>query len=133
MYPMGKRPDAKRGTEWIDSGVHAWRRKVDVRLPGRGNSNSHGARLVHLIITMITWFRSSRLSIKDFVCMHGGRVGTREALSPFPAEGENGSNAEPLPPTCAEPSDHGGCVELLHCRGTSLTRPPPLLGSYCRT
>ena len=28
-------------------------RKVDVRLPGKGNSNSHGARPVHLIITMI--------------------------------------------------------------------------------
>jgi len=30
-----------------------WARKVDVRLPGKGNSNSHGARPVHLIITMI--------------------------------------------------------------------------------
>jgi len=29
-----------------------FRRKVDVRLPGKGNSN-YGARLVHLIITMI--------------------------------------------------------------------------------
>jgi len=28
-------------------------RKVDVRLSGKGNSNSHGARPVHLIITMI--------------------------------------------------------------------------------
>ena len=28
-------------------------RKVDVRLPGKGNSNYHGARPVHLIITMI--------------------------------------------------------------------------------
>ena len=27
--------------------------KVDVRLPGKGNSHSHGARPVHLIITMI--------------------------------------------------------------------------------
>ena len=26
---------------------------VDVRLPGKGNSNSHGARPVHLIITMM--------------------------------------------------------------------------------
>ena len=39
-------------------------RKVDVRLPGKGNSNSPGARPVHLIITMITWIRTSRLSIK---------------------------------------------------------------------
>ena len=34
-----------------------------VRLPGKGNSNSHGARPVHLIITMIKWIRTSRLSI----------------------------------------------------------------------
>ena len=40
-------------------------RKVDVRLPGKGNSNSHGARPVHLIMTMIKWIRTSRLSIKN--------------------------------------------------------------------
>ena len=28
-------------------------RKVDVRLPGKGNSNSHGARPVRVIITMM--------------------------------------------------------------------------------
>ena len=38
-------------------------RKVDVRLPGKENSNSHCARPVHLIITMIKWIRTSRLSI----------------------------------------------------------------------
>ena len=32
---------------------------------GNGNSNSHGARPVHLIITMIKWIRTSRLSIKN--------------------------------------------------------------------
>jgi len=40
-------------------------RKVDVRLPEKGNSNSHGARPVCLIITMIQWIRTSRLSIKN--------------------------------------------------------------------
>ena len=40
-------------------------RKVHVRLPGKGNSSSHGTKLVHLIITMIEWFRASRLSIKN--------------------------------------------------------------------
>jgi len=39
--------------------------KVDVRLPGKGNSNSHGPRPVHLIITMMKWIRTSRLSIKN--------------------------------------------------------------------
>ena len=40
-------------------------RTVDLRLPGKGNSNSHGARPVHLIITMIEWIRTSRLSMKN--------------------------------------------------------------------
>ena len=40
-------------------------RKVYVRLPGKGNSNSQGARPVDLIITMIKWIRTSRLSIKN--------------------------------------------------------------------
>jgi len=42
-------------------------RKADVRLPGKRNSDSHDARPVHLIITMIKWIRTSRLSIKDFL------------------------------------------------------------------
>ena len=40
-------------------------RNIDVRLPGQGNSNLHGARLVHLIITMMRWFRTRRLSSKE--------------------------------------------------------------------
>ena len=36
-------------------------RKVDVRLPGKGDSTPHGARPVHLIITMIKWIQDSRL------------------------------------------------------------------------
>ena len=31
---------------------------------GKGNSNSHGTRPVQLIITMIKWIRTSRLSMK---------------------------------------------------------------------
>ena len=41
--------------------------QADVRLPGKGNSNSHGTRPVHLIIKMIQWIRTSRLSIKNSV------------------------------------------------------------------
>jgi len=37
---------------------------------GKGNSNSHGARPVHLITTMIKWFRTSRLSTKNYLCLH---------------------------------------------------------------
>ena len=40
-------------------------RKVNVKLPGKGNSKSHGERPVHLIITMIKWIWTSRLSTKD--------------------------------------------------------------------
>ena len=40
-------------------------RKVNIRLPRKGNSNSHGARPAHQIITIIDWIRSSRLSIKN--------------------------------------------------------------------
>ena len=38
-------------------------RKVDVWLPGKGNSNPHGARPIHQIITMMKWSWASRLSI----------------------------------------------------------------------
>jgi len=37
-------------------------RKVDIRLPGKGDSNSHGARPVH---QKHRWTRTSRLSIKN--------------------------------------------------------------------
>ena len=40
-------------------------RKVDVRLPAKGNSISHDARPVHQIITMMKWIRTSRSSIKE--------------------------------------------------------------------
>jgi hypothetical protein len=42
-------------------------RKVDIRLPGNGNSTSHGARPVFEIISMIKWIRTSRLSIKKYL------------------------------------------------------------------
>ena len=43
--------------------------KVDVTLPGKGNSSSHGARQVHLIITMIKWIQTSGLPINDFLSL----------------------------------------------------------------
>jgi hypothetical protein len=46
----------------------SWRlKKVDVRLACKGNSNSHDARPVHLIITMIQWIRTSSFSKKKFL------------------------------------------------------------------
>jgi hypothetical protein len=52
-------------------GFYGGSRKVDVRLPEKGNSNSHGARPVHLIISLIKWIRTSRLSIKNFLSYGG--------------------------------------------------------------
>ena len=46
-------------------------RKEDVKLPGEGNSNCHGARPVHLIIAVIKWIRTSRLSIKNIEVQGG--------------------------------------------------------------
>ena len=43
-------------------------RQIDVRLPGNENSNSHGARRVHLIMKLMKWIRTGRLSIKNFLC-----------------------------------------------------------------
>jgi len=47
-------------------------RKVDVRLPGKGDSNSHGARPVRLIITMIKLIRTSRLSAQNSLDIRAG-------------------------------------------------------------
>ena len=57
-----------------------WVRKVDVRLPGKGHSNSHGARPVHLIITMIKWIRTSRLSITNFLWQSGALADDRALI-----------------------------------------------------
>ena len=45
--------------------LHCLQVVVVLLLLANGNSNTHGARLVHLIITMIKWIRASRLSIKN--------------------------------------------------------------------
>ena len=46
-------------------------RQVDVKLPEKVNSNSHGARPVHLIITMIKWIWTSGLSMKNSLSLDG--------------------------------------------------------------
>ena len=43
-------------------------RKVDIRLPGKGDSNSHGARPAH---QKHRWTRTSRLSIKNSLSLPG--------------------------------------------------------------
>jgi len=63
-------------------------RKVDTRLPGTGNSNSHGARPVHQIISMIKWIRTSRLSIKKTL----SQLEDSLAVAPREAALEGGSD-----------------------------------------
>ena len=53
--------------------------RVVVRLPGKGDTDSHGARPVHQIMVIIKWIRTSRLSIKN--SLYDGRVGTNDRLS----------------------------------------------------
>ena len=40
-------------------------RKLDIKLPGKVDSNSHGTRPVHLIIRMMKQTQTSRLSMKN--------------------------------------------------------------------
>jgi len=43
-------------------------RKVDIRLPGKGNSNSHGAKPVH---QKHRWIRTRSLSMKNSLSLKG--------------------------------------------------------------
>jgi len=63
----------ERGTPVAGIQISSTGAKVDVRLPGKGNSNSQDARPVHLIITMIKWIRTSRLSITKSLSPLGPR------------------------------------------------------------
>jgi len=68
---LGLRVIKKKYTSSIsESATSAYCSGVDVSLPGQGNANSHGARPVHLIITMIMWIRTSSLSIKNSLSGH---------------------------------------------------------------
>jgi hypothetical protein len=56
----------------MPAGTRPGMRKVNVKLPGERNSNSHGARPVHQIITIIKWIRTSGLSIKKSLSREWG-------------------------------------------------------------
>ena len=79
---------------------HHAHRRHPVSLPGKGNSNSHGARPVHLIITMIKWIRTNRLSIKNslYAPSGGGESGHAERhAGPRDHHGDPTSPPGPLP------------------------------------
>ena len=54
---------------------------MDVRLRRKVNSNSHDARLVHPIITMIRWIRTSRLSMNNSLSRVGAEAMTSMGVS----------------------------------------------------
>jgi len=69
----------------VDLAVCTWARKVDIRLPGKRGSNSHGARPVH---QKHRWTRTSSLSIKNSLSLHVGfccLVDTTQAVTSVPA------------------------------------------------
>ena len=103
----------------------------DMRLPGKGNSNSHGARPVHLIITMIKWIRTSRLSIHNSLskAVRGGTRSEDAASSKAFESSRSGPPGRNQHPVSSPPS-------ALHSyktyRGTSLIRKRPPLVPYSR-
>ena len=72
--------------------------KKKKKLPGKVNPNPHGARPVHLMITMIKWTRTSRLSIQNSLSdpppHHPSRAGTRSRRR----KREGLSSRKPQPP-----------------------------------
>ena len=109
-----------RDRTW-DNARRAFRGEVDVRLPGKENSNFHGARPVYLIIPMIKWIRTSRLSIKNSLSLVG-----RDLCQ------ERVKAADLVPQVLATLLEALLCLVLLLYRGTSLTRKRPCLGPYSR-
>ena len=69
-------------------------RKVDLRLPGKGDSNSHGARPVH---QKHRWIRTSRLPIKNSLSLTP--AAGREAVGSLSAIDTRSARALPKPRT----------------------------------
>ena len=61
---MAKNPFTSPLSLFVHSNCDLAARKVDARLPEKRHSNSHCARPVHQIISMIKWIPTSRLSIQ---------------------------------------------------------------------
>ena len=97
-------------------------RKVDIRLPGKGNSNYHGARPVHRIISMVKWIRTSRLSIKNSLSLSVG-VNLVQAGDRLPLE----TYSRPKPRAHGLPRGSGVSDEQgspVGCRGEPCPGPP---------
>ena len=106
-------------------------RKVDVRVPEKGNSNFHGARPVHQIISMIKCSRTSRLSTKNsrFSLRRGGAAGgvrTPHTLHPAPYTLHPTPytlNPVPLPFTLHPTPSHPASISPRSCCKCSRTLP----------
>jgi hypothetical protein len=66
-------PDAKPYAPNSATGHEGLVRKVDVWLPGKGNSKSHGARPVHQIISLLKWDQQA-FNTKLSLWMRASRV-----------------------------------------------------------
>ena len=94
-------------------------RQVDIMLPGQGNSNSHGARLIHQTISMIRWIQTSRLSTKNSLSLSAEAHTLRQTRRNQHPVGEAARRMQvPAPPP--------------HYRGTSLIKNSTPLGPYSR-
>jgi len=89
-------------------------RKVDIRLPGKGNSNSHGARSAHLIITTIKWFRTSRLSKLSLAGLDRSSCSPEDSCRRFL---RSLSSCTTLRPNAVTPASNTSCTEG-RCKAT---------------
>ena len=68
VLKLGIRANPVDGAQRVadgDGGIRVEGVPLEAPCFGKGNSNSHGARPVHQIISMIKWIRTSRLSMKN--------------------------------------------------------------------
>ena len=74
---LARTPDALRGVYPSPPSPAGFRVESSgpIWLPGKGNSNSHGARPDHQIILMIKWIRTSGLSIKNSFYFYCSDIG----------------------------------------------------------
>ena len=79
---------------------------------GNGNSSSHGARPVHLIILMIKWIWTSRLPMKDSLSAKGNDAGTSSFT--FSTVSLQGYLAQKKLPDCRV---LGGTLQILGVQG----------------
>ena len=92
--------------------------------------NSHGTRPVHLIITMIEWIRTSRLTMKNSLS-----VPVLLESGPIAHHGRGELRVGKEPPRMCETTEGGTSPRIGEqpYRGTSLIRNSAPLGPYSRT